>query len=216
MNRLLDRLLDKVNNLTAVLIALVLLISVNGFLYFYYRDSDRGPIVEEERILPRAEGASAATPKKDAAPEAARSAVGGARDEASPVREAGPHPPQPAPASSKASDEVGGLPVGTSAVSPTVPAAPQGTAPPSTATPTATASSTAAATATPTATASSTAAATAPPATASSTAAATAPPATAPPATAPPATATDAPTLQNTIEEGQNTIEEGLAPVQTP
>ena len=187
-----NRLLDKVNNLTAVLIALVLLISVNGFLYFYsemrstpfnYRASDRGPIVVEEAVLPRAEGASAGTPKKDAAPEVERGAVGGDRDEASPVREAGPHPPQPAPASSKASDEVG-LPVGTSAVSPTVPAAPQGTAPPSTATPTATASSTAAA--------------------------------TAPPATAPPATATDAPTLQNTIEEGQNTIEEGLAPVQTP
>ena len=193
MNRLLYKVLDKVNNLTAVMIALVLLISVNGFLYFYYRDSDRGPIVEEERILPRAEGASLGTPKKDAAPEVGRGAVGGDRDEASPVREAGPHPPQPAPASSKVSDEVG-LPVGTSAVSPTVPAAPQGTAPPSTAT----ASSTAAATATPTATASSTAAA------------------TAPPATAPPATAADAPTLQNTIEEGQNTIEEGLAPVQTP
>ena len=148
MNRLLDRLLDKVNNLTAVLIALVLIISVNGFLYFYYRGSDRGPIVEEERILPRAEGASLGTPKKDAAPEVGRGAVGGDRDEASPVREAGPHPPQAAPASSKVSDEVG-LPVGTSAVSPTVPAAPQGTAPPSTATPTATASSTAAATAPP-------------------------------------------------------------------
>ncbi len=207
-----NRLLDKVNKPAAVLIALVLLISVNGFLYFYYyRDSDRGPIVEEERILPRVEGASAGTPKKDAAPKVGRGAVGGDQDEAPPVQAASPHSPQPAPASSKASDEVG-LPVGTSAVSPTVPAPPQGTAPPSTATPTATASSTAAATATPTATASSTAAATATPtATASSTAAATAPP-----ATAPPATATDAPTLQNTIEEGQNTIEEGLAPVQTP
>jgi hypothetical protein len=186
MNRLLDRLLDKVNNLTAVLIALALLISVNGFLYFYYRDSDRGPIVEEERILPRMEGASLGTPKKDAAPKVGRGAVGGDQDEAPPVQAASPPPPHPAPASSKASDEVG-LPVGTSAVSPTVPAAPQGTAPPSTATPTATASSTAAATATPTATASSTAAA------------------TAPPATAPPATATDAPTLQLSIEEGQAT-----------
>jgi hypothetical protein len=153
-----NRLLAKVSNPTAVLIALVLLISVNGFLYFYYyRDSDRGPIVEEGRVLPRAEGASPGTPKKDAAPEVGRGgAVGGDRDEASPVREAGPHPPQPATASSKASDEVG-LRVGTSAVSPTVPAPPQGTAPPSTATPTATASSTAAATAPP---------ATAPPATA--------------------------------------------------
>jgi hypothetical protein len=183
-----QRLLDKVNKPAVVLIALVVLISVDGFAYFYpNRNFERGPIVEEERNLPRAEGASAATPKKDAAPEVGRGgAVGGDRDEASPVREAGPHPPQPAPASSKASDEVG-LPVGTSAVSPTVPAAPQGTAPPSTATPTATASSTAAATATPTATASATAAA------------------TAPPATAPPATATDAPTLEMSIEEGQAT-----------
>jgi hypothetical protein len=185
MNRLLNRLLDKVNKPAAVLIALVLLISVNGFIYFYYyRDSDRGPIVEEERIFPRVEGISAGTLKKDAAPKVGRGAVGGDQDEAPPVQAASPHSPQPAPASSKASDEVG-LPVGTSAVSPTVPAAPQGTAPPSTATPTATASSTAAATATPTATASSTAAA------------------TAPPATAPPATATDAPTLRNSIEEGQ-------------
>jgi hypothetical protein len=210
MNRLLNRLLDKVNKPAAVLIALVLLISVNGFVYFYYyRDSDRGPIVEEERILPRVEGVSAGTPKKDAAPKVGRGAVGGDQDEAPPVQAASPHSPQPAPASSKASDEVG-LPVGTSAVSPTsptVPAPPQGTAPPSTATPTAT----------PTATASSTAAATATPtATASSTAAATAPPATAPPAAAPPATATDAPTLQNTLEDGQNSIEESLAPVQTP
>ncbi len=183
MNRLLNRLLDKVNKPAAVLIALVVLVSVNGFAYFYYyRDSARGPIVEEERILPRVEGYSAGTPKKDAAPKVGRGAVGGDQDEAPPVQAASPHSPQPAPASSKASDEVG-LPVGTSAVSPTVPAAPQGTAPPSTATPTATASSTAAATATPTATASSTAAA------------------TAPPATAPPATATDTPTLQDSMTE---------------
>jgi hypothetical protein len=176
MNRLLNRLLDKVNKPAAVLIALVLLISVNGFIYFYYyRDSDRGPIVEEEQLLPRVEGISAGTPKKDAAPEVGRGAVSGDQDEAPPVQ------------------------VRTAAVSRTVPAAPQGTAPPSTATPTATASSTAAATATPTATASSTAAATATPtATASSTAAATAPP-----ATAPPAPATDTPTLRNSIEEGQ-------------
>jgi hypothetical protein len=187
MQRLLvQRLLDKVNKPAVVLIALVVLISVDGFAYFYpNRNFERGPIigpiiVEEERRLPRAEGAAAGTPKEDAAPEAGR---GGA-------------------VSSKASGEVG-LPVGTSAVSPTVPAAPQGTAPPFTATPTATASSTAtptataSSTATPTATASSTAT---PTATASSTAAATAPP-----ATVPPATATDAPTLEMSIEEGQAT-----------
>ncbi len=181
-----NRLLDKVNKPSLVLIVLVLVISANGFLfYFYYtRDSGQGPIAEEERGFQRAEGASPGTPKKDAAPKVGRGAVGGDQDEAPPVQAASPHSPQPAPASSKASDEVG-LPVGTSAVSPTVPAAPQGTAPPSTATPTATASSTAAATATPTATASSTAAA------------------TAPPATAPPATATDAPTLRNSIGAGQ-------------
>jgi hypothetical protein len=126
MNRLLNRLLDKVNKPAAVLIALVLLISVNGFIYFYYyRDSDRGPIVEEEQLLPRVEGISAGTPKKDAAPEVGRGAVSGDQDEAPPVQ------------------------VRTAAVSRTVPAAPQGTAPPSTATPTATASSTAAATAPP-------------------------------------------------------------------
>jgi hypothetical protein len=156
-----NRLLDKVNKPAVVLIALVLVISANGFLYFYYtRDSGQGPIAEEERGFPRAEGASPGTPKKDAAPKVGHGAVGGGQDEV-------------------------GLPVRTSAVSPTVPAAPQGTAPPSTATPTATASSTAAATATPTATANSTAAA------------------TAPPATAPPAPATDTPTLRNSIEEGQ-------------
>jgi hypothetical protein len=133
MNRLLNKLLDKVNKPAAVLIALVVLVSVNGFVYFYYyRDSDQGPIVEEEQILPRVEGISAGTLKKDAAPKGGRGAVGGGQDEV-------------------------GLPVRTSAVSPTVPTAPQGTAPPSTATPTATASSTAAATAPP---------ATAPPATA--------------------------------------------------
>jgi hypothetical protein len=150
------RLLDKVSNPSVVLIVLVLGmlvlgISVNEFAFFYNkRDSDQGPIVEEKRGPPRAEGASPGTPKKDAAPEVGRGAVGGDRGEASPVREARPHPPQPAPASSRASPE-GGLPVGSSAVSPTVPApqamAPPPTAPPATATPTATASSTAAATA---------------------------------------------------------------------
>ncbi len=44
------RLLDKVNNPAVVLMALVLGISANGFLYFYYtRGSDQGPMVEEER-----------------------------------------------------------------------------------------------------------------------------------------------------------------------
>ncbi len=124
MNRLLNRLLDKVNKPAVVLIVLVLVISANGFLfYFYYtRDSGQGPIAEEERGFQRAEGASPGTPKKDAAPKVGRGVVGGGQDEV-------------------------GLPVRTSAVSPTAPAASQGTAPPSTATPTATASSTAAATA---------------------------------------------------------------------
>jgi hypothetical protein len=149
-------LLDKVSNPAVVLIVLVLGILVNGFLYFYYnRDSDQRSIVEEKRGPPRAEGVSPGTPKKDAAHEVGRGgAVGGDRGEASPVREAGPHPPQPAPASSGASLE-GGLPVGTS-VAATAPApqatappptAPPATAPPATAIPTATASSTAAATA---------------------------------------------------------------------
>jgi hypothetical protein len=154
------RLLDKVNNPSVVLIVLVLGmlvlgISVNESAYFSNnRDSDQGPIVEEKRGPPRAEGASPGTPKKDAEPEVGRGAVGGDRGEASPVREARPHPPQPATASSGASPE-GGLPVGTS-VPATVPApqatappptAPPATAPPATATPTATASFTAAATA---------------------------------------------------------------------